>query len=294
MKEKKILICPKLSKYEWDLHKFKFSHKELIEEYKKEGVDYEYILQSHERQLQSRALAKEIFPNALIIQKDNLTKENIKKVDITIALGGDNHFQYVSHFIENELILGVNSDFLSSEGVLLSGTTNNLELISNRCNNDDYIIEKWTRINVIINKKQVTRATCDIFVGEAERHLTSRNIIFYNGLTRQQKSSGILITTGSGSTGWYNSASRFIDEEPIFDPKSKYAKFIVTEPYKGSLTDYSLIKGKIDNDKILKINSLNSNNGRVIADSLEIFNFNRGNFLEVEISDTPLNVLTFP
>jgi NAD kinase len=294
MEEKKVLICPKISKYEWDLHKYKYSHKELIEEYKKEGVDYEYILQSHERQLQSRALSKEIFPNAMIVQKENLTKEKVKQVDITIALGGDNHFQYVSHFIEDGLMFGINSDYLSSEGVLLSSTTNNIEEVKRRCDQNEYQIEKWTRINIILNNKFIARATCDVFIGEAERHLTSRNIIFYKGLTRQQKSSGILVSTGSGSTGWFSSASRFLNEESVFDPKSDYAKFIVTEPYKGSLTDYTLISGKIDKKHHLKVNSLNSDKGKIIADSLEQFNFSRGSFVEIEISDTPLNVVTFP
>ena len=133
MKMKSFLICPKMSKYEWDLHKYKLNHNQLLEKYKKERVDYKYILLSHERQLRSRQVCQDIFPEAKFIQRESLTKESIKDVDITISLGGDNHFQYVSHFIDDECIFGINSDPDTSEGVLLSCTTEHLNKIRKLC-----------------------------------------------------------------------------------------------------------------------------------------------------------------
>ncbi len=293
MKEKKVLVCPKVSKYEWDLHKYRLSYTELIEKYKRERVDYENILLSHERQIKSRELVKEIFENAKIVNRENLTRENIKNVDITISLGGDNHFQYVSHFIDNEYIFGINSDPLVSEGVLLSCSTDTLIKIKEKCDKDEYDIEEWTRLDVYINDKFVSRATCDVFIGEKERVFTSRQILFFNDSEKQQKSSGILVSTGSGSTGWFSSASRFITSEPIFKPTEKYAKFILTEPYKGTLTDSTLIEGTIRANSHFRVCSLNNNNGIVVLDSLDEFPFPRAAVVSIKISQVPLNVLRF-
>jgi len=295
MSEKKVLICPKVSKYEWDLHRYRISHSELIKKYKNEKLDYESILLSYERQLNSRSLIKSIFPNSLIIQRDNLTKEDIRNCDITISLGGDNHFQYVSHFIDNELIFGINSDPIISEGVLLScSTIDDLNYIKKQCDNDKYQIEKWTRLDVYLNGRYISRSTCDVFAGESERKYMSRHIIVFNGIEQQQRSSGILVSTGSGSTGWYGSASRYLNADNYsFPPSSNFAMFIVTEPYKGTLTDSTLISGSIKEDSSLKIHSLNDNNGSIILDSLEEYSFPRGSVAEIKISSFPLNVVRF-
>lgn len=292
----KILICPKVSKYEWDLHKYRLSHNQLINKYKEEKADYENILNSHERQVKSRKLAQKIFPEAKFVEREHLTKVDIKNTDITISLGGDNHFQYVSHFIDKELMFGINSDPQTSEGVLLSCTTEHLENIRHKYENKDYMIEEWTRLDVFVNDRFFGRATCDVFIGESERKYTSRQIIEYRGEERQQKSSGILISTGSGSTGWYNSASRYNckrNDDVSFLPTMKYAKFIVTEPYKGTLTDHSLISGIINYDTEIKIHSLNDNKGKVIIDSLDEFAFPRGYIATLKLSEFPLNILKF-
>lgn len=293
MREKKVLICPKVSKYEWDLHKYRLSHLELIEKYKRERVDYNNILLSHERQVKSRKLVKHIFKNAKIVNRENLTREEIKNVDITISLGGDNHFQYVSHFIDNEYIFGINSDPLVSEGVLLSCNTDTLNVIKKQCDKGNYEIEKWTRLDVYINNEFVSRATCDVFIGEKERRFTSRQILFFNNFEKQQKSSGILVSTGSGSTGWFSSASRFITTNPVFGSTEPFAKFIVTEPYKGTLTDSSLIEGLIKENCSFKVCSLNNNEGIVVLDSLDEFPFPRSTTVSIKISKVPLNVIRF-
>lgn len=45
-----------------------------------------------------------------------------------------------------------------------------------------------------------------------------------------QKSSGIIIATGAGSTAWYGSVVK-----ESFNPEMKELRFVVREPYKGKL-----------------------------------------------------------
>src|SRR3989304_1440377 len=110
MKENKILIVPKTSKYEWDLNRFNYNDEELINFYKRKGRNHEKIVRSHNIQNNCFEKIKNLLKNAKVIKRDDLNKDIADKYDLIIALGGDNHFQYVASFLDSNLILGINSD----------------------------------------------------------------------------------------------------------------------------------------------------------------------------------------
>jgi len=57
---------------------------------------------------------------------------------------------------------------------------------------------------VLLNNGQRLLAVNDLFVG-ARTHVSARYRLRYKGLDEDQSSSGLIISTGAGSTGWYRS-----------------------------------------------------------------------------------------
>ncbi|MBS3146413.1 NAD(+)/NADH kinase [Candidatus Woesearchaeota archaeon] len=286
-----IIIVPKLSKFEYDLKRQNITEKELIKQYKKYKIDYNKIIKSHERQKASLNSLKEIFPEKQFILRDKISIDVLKKAKLVISLGGDNHFQYVSHFIDNQFILGVNSDPLTSDGYLTSMDAKKLIKNLKKIEKNNYKIKNWTRLKININGKDIeTLATSELFIGELNREYMSRHILECNGLREEQKCAGLIISTGRGSTGWYSSASRYLLRiNPIFSPTEKFFRFIVTEPYNGRILKYKLLNGTVKQKEFINIYSLNDTKGIISIDSLEDYDFTYGNRATISIGK-PLKV----
>lgn len=289
-----IVIVPKLSKYEYDLFTLMLSHDELLDLYEREGINPEKILQSHKRQKEIQKKFEDKFPGKVIF-RNFFTKEIAKSADLVIALGGDNHFTFVSHMLADTPILGINSDPLTSEGVLLSSDSTKFDSLLKDLESDNFEIEQWTRLDVEINGVKIRQsATSEVFVGNKNRMMMSHYRIKHKSHEESQKCSGLIITTGAGSTGWYNSASRYLFEDGnSFEKTSSLARFVATEPYRGKLSGNKLLHGELESDSDLEITSAHRDGGIIAIDSVIIKDFKRDKHLKISISNQPLNVLRF-
>lgn len=123
----------------------------------------------------------------------------------------------------------------------------------------------------------------NIFFGERQRNKMSRHIIKYGGKSYEQKCSGMIISTGVGSTGWLHSAQ---DKLGTWSPTEKYFGFAATEIYKSTNLDF----GFANKGEELIISSLNDDHGIVSIDSWQEMDFNMGSEAKVFIEE-PLKVL---
>lgn len=288
----KIIVVPKVTTYEFDMHRYKLTHDDLIAKYEREGTDSQKIIKSYESHYQSIAKLKKIFSESQFVPRDCFTREIAAKADLVIALGGDDHFQYVSHFIDDTLIMGVNSDPSTSEGALNYFTAAIFEKVARRLAQDDFKVEHSTRLEARLNGTDVQLATAHYFLGESDREDISHYILEYRGKSEEQKSSGILVVTGAGSTGWYNSAYSYLRADGNKFPKTqKMAAFFVTEIHRGSLTGHSMLEGALEEGEELVVYSLNKHAGRFSVDSCDRYDFGRGTKAVIRISDKPLRVI---
>ncbi len=293
MNTSNIVIVPKMSKYELDLHMLRLTHDQLVAWYERTGIDSEKIIRSHEAQKQSLAEFKRLFDPEQFIHREQLTKEVADNADLVIALGGDNHFQYVSHFLDNsELIMGVNLDPARSVGELTYFTTQGFEEVLKRLERDDFEVEEWTRIEAISHGQITVPATSELSFGENIDSNMSRYIIEIRGERDEQKASGLLVATGAGSTGWYNSEGRYLFGEKgnVFPKTERIARFLARAPY-GELSRYTMLEGILREGEILTVRSLNDAEGVIKVDAIEKYPFEMGAEAVARISDNSLRVV---
>ncbi len=285
----KILIVAKESKYEWERKKFGLSHEEIVKKYGAEGANLEAILKSHESQTASKAKLMQLLPDADITSISGI-KRRIFGYDLVIAFGGDNSFQYVSHYVGETPIMGINSDPSRSVGALCAWSVSNLADAINAINSAKYAIENWITLQAEIDGVPLMPATSEYFFGEDRRKDMSRHVMIYRGKRFEQKNSGIVIATGAGSTGWYDSAGRYIFQKSNKVPKTEQrAVFVITEPYHPKADD--VLAGELLPGEELVLYSLNDAKGYATADSWEEYDFSRGKKAVIKISDKPLRVV---
>jgi len=146
-------------------------------------------------------------------------------------------------------------------------------------------------LRTTLNKKLLDDATCDVYLGALKRTEMSRYILEWNGKREEQKSSGVIISTGAGTSGWYDSACRYMYQAGNIQSKDiAAAKFIVAEPYRFGDWYYDNLAGTIAGKDHLRAYSLNDVN--VIAiDSLKEFPFTRADRVEISLSNNKLKVI---
>lgn len=221
-----------------------------------------------------------------VIRANELTERCFQDVDLAINVGGDGTFIRTASFMKDQLILGINSEPENSEGALTSINEDEITFLEEILAGKFKTIER-DRIALIVDDKNIPESVLnEVYVGAEHQFHTSRYKIKMNSHEEEQRSSGILITTGSGSSAWYKSAGG----KP-FEYNSKKLKYKVREPFISRIFRPKLIEGEIDlHDEILIVSKRHAE--QIIAlDSNKIYPFGFDSTLKIKLSKHPLKVI---
>lgn len=302
MNPEEILVVYKQSKFERDQEKLGLNEKSLIESYKKEQIDYKRIVESHKEQNLCMDLARKCFDSVLFLKTKEFKPEHSKNKKLIVSVGGDEHFKYVLHHSlprnllhnsqdKEKFFLSIRSDNLKSEGALSSCNRSNLERMSQEIDENTFRVELWPVLELRINNQFLDWAMDTVFVGSKYSGWISRYVLCYGERSEEQKSSGVIVATGAGSTGWLRSAGAM-----SFPRYWRRAIFLVREPYRGSkFVGISILQGEIDPFRkefsLLKFHSLMDSFGIVDLDSVREYEFLRGFQLEIRVSEHVLRIV---
>ncbi|MBI2650190.1 NAD(+)/NADH kinase [Candidatus Woesearchaeota archaeon] len=220
--------------------------------------------------------------------RGKLNKNQFRNTGLVIAVGGDGTFLRAAHFVENQLLFGVNSDAKNKEGFFMKSDRKNFEEKFKKIINNKFKIKKLPRLEAYINNKKIeTLALNEFFIGARKSYHAAKYTIRINHRKERQKSSGILVTTPSGSNAWAKSCcSRTLPLE------SKSYQFVVREPYEGKVfKNYRLKYGILNKNQRIRIFS-EMLDGLLIADSVsKEYNFKNGSKATIRLSNKPLNAI---
>lgn len=224
--------------------------------------------------------------NISIVELSEIKKEDFAGADLVITLGGDGTFIKASHFLNNTPIIGINTEPEESEGALTSIDKKEIDKLKDIIDGKHKIIIR-ERAKVVLNGKVIDEhALNDVYVGSATQFHTSRYVIKFKEKEEEQRSSGVVISTGSGSPAWYKSAGG----KP-FNPEEKVLKFIVRELYSGRVYKPVIFSGEVREGEKIFFESKRSEGGMIAIDSIKPYFFNFPAKIHVELSNCPLNVL---
>ncbi len=218
--------------------------------------------------------------------KNTLGPEELKGTDFVISIGGDGTALSASHFLVDKPLLAVNSDPEKSEGALTTLTIDDLEKKLEEIKSGKFKVEKLERIEVEINGKlQNPLALNEVFIANEKAYLISKYKIRLkrdgNFFEEEQKSSGLIFSTGTGSTAWFKSAGG-----KDFSAQSRFIEMLVREPYIRNLNKFKILKARIDEKDFADIFPVTD---MVLAiDSIREFLVSPRDRIKIKISDKPL------
>lgn len=216
--------------------------------------------------------------------------------DVVIALGQDGLVANTMKYLNGQALLGVNPDPYQYDGVLLPFDAKEIstQLIT------DTMLEKKqyqtvTMAMATLTDGQVLYAVNDLFIGP-KTHVTARYEINFADAHETQWSSGVIVSTGLGSTGWmrsiYMGAMALSKNENLGNYKnmpwdSQALMFAVREPFVSKASQANIVYGTVTQDVALSLESRMPENGVIFSDGIEAdyLEFNVGNTATISIAD---------
>ncbi|MFH1308191.1 MAG: NAD(+)/NADH kinase [archaeon] len=222
-----------------------------------------------------------------LAKSHDLTESLFKEIDLVITIGGDGGFIRAARFLKETPIIGINAEPEYSEGASASLKDDEINFLGEILNGK-YNLIKRQRALVKINGTHLKElALNEVFIGTEKQFATARYLIKYRGKEERQKSSGVLVATGSGSNAWFKSAGG----KPFPYDERKLA-FLVREPYSGKrVFKPQLLSGEMLENESIIFKSDRYSGGIIALDSNTVYNFNKGDIVEISISNQPLNVI---
>ncbi len=211
--------------------------------------------------------------------------------DTVVAIGQDGLVANTLKYLTRQPLIGVNPDSHRWDGVLLPFSTKELRLVVTEVFKQKRPIKEVTLAEVALNDGQKLLAVNDFFIGQ-KGHVSARYTVHIDTKIERQSSSGIIVSTGLGSTGWMKSiligASQLLGQatnstlnKPPFGKvpwDADYLLFSVREPFPSKTSAAGLVFGKVTQQTSLKIRSEMAENGIIFSDGIEsdYLSFNSG------------------
>ena len=239
-----------------------------------------------------------------VIDRSFLPTYIFTEQDLVIVIGQDGLVANTAKYVNGLPIIGINPDSERYDGILLKHTPEELDSIIKGILKGHLTTKLVTMAKATLNDGQTLLAFNDFYIG-ANSHVSSRYDIEFKGKRERQSSSGIIVSTGAGSTGWlssiFNMKNNILGQD-IISNREKQAKldwdsqklvFIVREPFLSKVTRTDIGFGIITKRHKLKIKSNMPTKGVIFSDGIEsdFLNFNSGSNVEIEIADEMANLV---
>jgi hypothetical protein len=133
----------------------------------------------------------------------------------------------------------------------------------------------------------------EVFVG-SRTHQSARYRLAFRGLEERQSSSGVIVSTGTGATGWALSIRRQRRSElDLPAPADDRLAFFVREAFPSVATGTDLTDGAISRGEALAVVSEMNEGGVVFGDGIEAdrLDFQWGRTAEVRQAEQKLNLV---
>lgn len=215
--------------------------------------------------------------------------------DIVVLVGQDGLVANAAKYLQGQLAIGINSDPERFDGVLCRHRPQDAAtlLAWTRQGGPQFRVQERTMALARRDDGLELLALNEIFVGH-KSHQSARYSLAYAGKKERHSSSGLIVATGTGATGWARSIHGQRAKKPALPkPTDKRLLFLVREPFPSVSTGTSLDQGEVDAARPLRLDSEMGEGGVVFADGIEsdFLDFQAGQNLEIRVAERALRLL---
>ena len=232
------------------------------------------------------------------VDRGDLDRFLFEPEDLVVAVGQDGLVANVAKYLAGQLVIGCNPDPSRNEGVLVrhapGAAARLIPTLPSAIAAGDLPIEERTMVRARLDDGSGLLALNEIFAGH-QSHQSARYRLAAGEREERQSSSGIVVTTGTGATGWGRSIALERHSTVVLPrPEERALAYFVREAWPSVATGATLTEGRVADDAVLAISSEMNDGGVVFGDGIEAdhLEFGWGRRLEVKVAEERLRLLT--
>ena len=270
------------------------------------GGDFSAYLAEHQAYHRSLDQVRRTIETGLKIQimdRSLVPTYLFAKQDLIVTLGQDGLVANAAKYVAGQPIIAVNPDPERIDGILLPWDPQRLK------HGLDMTLVNRTRVRSItmaearLKDGQRLLAFNDLFIG-AGTHVSARYRIGFGEARETHSSSGIIVSTGAGSTGWLSSIFNetsgilgYFGGAPVkplrLEWEDRRLLFVVREPFVSRNSQASIVMGAVDTGASLVIESQMPTGGVIFSDGVEAdhLDFNSGAIANIQIAPERANLV---
>lgn len=211
-----------------------------------------------------------------------------QKEDLIVTLGQDGLVANTAKYVGVQPIVAINPEPGRFDGILLPFVPGQARSVVEKVVEGKARIHEVTLAEIKLHDGQRLLAFNDLFIG-ARSHVSALYRITYAQKSEIQSSSGVLVSTGAGSTGWLSSVFNMASGVAHFRGGNAIKPFrlpwedrrliyIVREPFVSRHSRANIVAGMLEAEQELALESLMPSGGAVFSDGMEadFLQFNSG------------------
>jgi len=245
-----------------------------FDDYVQEDACQRSVLQQAERELRQwgrvQRLERGFLPNYLFGPED-----------IVVVVGQDGLVANTMKYLDGHAVIAINPDPGRYQGVLLPFGLDDLPVILRETLAKMRPTADISLARARLSDGQELLAVNDFFIGPS-RHTTASYSLTHDRRSERQMSSGVIVSTGLGSSGWLRSIiagasglAAAVGKEFNLDRliekirwDSRYLLYVVREPYIGCMSQAEMLFGRVDEDEPLILESAMGEEGVIFSDGM--------------------------
>lgn len=210
-----------------------------------------------------------------------------------MAVGQDGLVANVAKYLDGQYVVGVNPDRSQYEGLLVPHDVAAVSDLLADCIAQRAPSESRSMVEAQLDDGQRLAALNEIFIGH-HSHQSARYRLSIGSSNERQSSSGIIVTTGTGASGWarsINQERRGVVKLPL--PEERSLAFFVREAFPGSGFAATTTYGRLGINEHLTVTSEMNSGGVVFGDGIEEdrIEFLWGNIATIAVSKKQLRLV---
>jgi hypothetical protein len=214
--------------------------------------------------------------------------------DVIVVIGQDGLVANVAKYLDGQPVLGVNPDPARNPGVLVRYAPDAAARLLPSLGDARRIeCDERTMVEACVDDGQRLRALNEVFIGPASHQTARYTIALPDGRAERQASSGLIVGTGTGATGWCRSA--WLERHSALElprPADGRLTWFVREAWPSPVTGTRMTEGSLDGTLVLRL-TVESDRLVAFGDGIEpdAISLAWGQSIQVQVSQRRLRMV---
>ena len=260
-----------------------------IDGYEKEDRIYKEALLKIQQQIPSDL-------TVAMVTREDLPNFLFRDEDLIVVCGPDGLFVNLAKYVGSQPVLTVNPDPATVAGILMLFPPSEVGRLIAKVTAGTHQIERLPLLKATVDEDRTVFGVNDVFIGRKD-HVSARYTLSFAGKTEHHSSSGIIVSTGVGSTGWLRSVVTMLDRLVEGNPSHKLSSlpdatdlelvFVVREPFPSPNTGTEVVTGRVTPGRPLIVHSKMPHGGYIFSDGVveKAIEWNAGSSVVVTVGD---------